>query len=598
MSKIAKSAVKIGGENGFIIHDKLCADGPVGEDGKPLIDPETGQPYRGKNDDMADMLHDYTLALRSQIMINNGNTRIPVPRYGILSLMAESTPIYVYDHPALKKLANTAFTDGTNIFIDADFMRKMVEQEQEFDGYKSGVMFVLVHELMHKLLCHVTRLKAFPKDIANQAEDFVINGKIRLAFPEIAPIPLLVEMGLGMKPEDADKYASMAEEVVAEMLLAQREKNAKQKQSQQAGDGSDQNTPQSGAGDNQAGGGSSDGSSGGDKKKKNGSGGGGEPEYSDIHHITPEELVQALEENGLYETVGKTLDLPRSDDAEGMEKMKKRTELSKVDAIQRALSQSARCESGSYPGGHIAEEAAEVVEGLLKGKLSWKLGLKKLMMGSGIKMGHTDDEAAIFMYIDKEVMGVDPWFEGSLVPQQNNETILVLVDTSGSTGYGDMRREFLQEALGLKRGVASNSESAKKVILWSADTVLRGTPIEITDYNMNKLANEGIPIFGNGGTDFKTCLDQALGLPSMKKEKVTSVVYFTDCCDNPPTRYDFEEHLNKGMKITFITTPGMWNESWNKSVGDWAEVYCIEEGTKVNLDAKAEIKTDTRKNSM
>jgi hypothetical protein len=112
-------------------------------------------------------MHDYLTKLRSPVILKNG---ITAPRFGVLTLLAITTPIYVYDHPAFKEIANTAFTDGHNVFVDADFMRKLKQQEDDSGGKKSGVLWELLHELMHKLLCHVDRLKSFPPKIAKIAE--------------------------------------------------------------------------------------------------------------------------------------------------------------------------------------------------------------------------------------------------------------------------------------------------------------------------------------------------------------------------------------------------------------------------------------------
>lgn len=617
MSELRKTPVTKGGQKGIIIHDRLCSDGPVDpETNKPLIDPATGQPYAGPNDDMADLLHDYLVKLRSPVNLA-GSTSQTVPRFGVLSLIAMHTPIYVYDHPAFKEITNTAFTDGINVFIDADFMRKLVKQEEDSDGKESGVIFLVLHELMHKLYYHVDRLKHFPPRIANIAEDMVINGKLVKGFTMVKPVKLMSEIGYGMKPEEAEKYHSMAEEVVAEALLLnerkkkQKEEKEKQKQQQQQGGGGggggsggegDEGDDEENDGDQNSQSGKGGGKPKKGKGKKNEDESGTENktdsegnEYSPIHHISPEDLLDIIEKNGLKDTVGQALDLPDSDDVEGIGKMKSRAKMNDIDAVQTAISQASKC-GGQYPGQHIAEEASDLIGNLDKGKITWKLAIKKHIMGDGQKLHHTDDEANISWYLDKETMGVDPWYSGALIPQAPDETVLCLVDTSGSTGGGTMRKEFLQEVLNLKRGLSSGSDVARKVILFSADTVLRGVPIEITDSNIEKLRHDGVPIFGDGGTDFKRCLDEALALPVMKKEKVKTVVYFTDCYDHTPSRADFEEQLNKGVKFLFITTPGTWNESWNKGVGDWAEVYCIEDGTQVNLD-KESLDNDTRKNN-
>ena len=228
MSQVYKKDVKVGGKNGVIIWDKLCADGPKDpKTGEPLIDPETGDEYPGPNDDMADLLHEYLTKLRGPITLSTGGT---VPRFGVLTLLAMKTPIFCYDHPRLKKIANTAFTDGRSVFVDADFMRKLVQQEEDTGGKLSGVLFLLMHELMHKLFAHVGRLKNIPPKIANIAEDMVINGKLIKGFDSLKPVPLLYEVGVGMKPEEAEKYHEMAEEVVAEMLMRQEYQKKKKKE--------------------------------------------------------------------------------------------------------------------------------------------------------------------------------------------------------------------------------------------------------------------------------------------------------------------------------------------------------------------------------
>jgi len=611
MSKIRQTPVRVGGKNGIIVHDILCSNGPVDKiTGEPLIDPKTGEAYPGPNDDMAELIHDYLVYLRGNTSIDNGNSS--APRFGVLSLISMHTPIFVYDHPRFKKIANTAFTDGISVFVSADFMRKLVKQEEEKDVAQSGVIFIILHELMHKLYCHVDRLKGFDPVIANIAEDMVINGKLVKGF-KLSPVKLLEEILYGVKKEEADKFYSMAEEVVAEMLTIQ-ERKKKQKEEKEKKKSGGKSQPGSGGGGGGGGGGgedegeneegmgnNKDNSADDNGNEEDGQGQGNDDDgdkYSEIHHITPEELLDIIEEEGLHETVGKALNLPRAGDVEGIGKKKESSKLNDVDAIQTAISQANKA-NGHYPGQHIAESAAELIAGLQKGKIIWKLAIRKHFLGDGLKLRESDDEAAITWYLSKESMGVDPFYFGALIPQAPDETVLCLIDTSGSTSGGNMRQEFLSEALSLKKGVSSTGDTAREVILMSADTVLRGEPLIITEQNVSKLLNEGVPIFGNGGTDFASCLKSALDLPLMKKKKVKSVIYFTDCCDNPPKRADFEEYINKGVRIVFVTTPGMWDEQWNRDVSPFAEVICIEDGSHANLDKKdGDYDANTRKNKM
>lgn len=664
MSKIKQSPVKMNGKNGVIVHDILCADGPVDPvTGEPLIDPATGEPYPGKNDDMSNLIHDYLRVLRGNMNVKDD---IYVPRYGVLSLLAMSTPIFIYDHPSFKKITNTAFTDGQNIFVDADFMRKLVEQEKATGGKKNGVIWVLLHELTHKLLMHTTRLKKFDPMIANIAEDLVINGKLATSFEKVEPVALLQEICVGMKKEDAAKYASMSEEMVAEMLwraeLKKKKKDKpKKSEDQQSGGGEgedgeenenddpsqdgkpskkkgskDKNGKGNGSGDpsdeqgeeedpsNGGGGdkeekeqpedGDEEKNEGGGKKGQNkskdkpskdngmsnGEGGDEEedekPQWSPIHHITQEELLDLLEENGL-DSVTKALNLPQADDVEGIGKMKEKNKMNIVDAVHTAVAEAAQAE-GLYPGNHLEDYAANLIGNLGKGKLSYKYIIRKYFQGDGSKLVYTDDEAGLPWYLDKKTMGVQPFYVGSSIPQQPDESVYVLIDSSGSTKGGTMRQEFLENALNVKRGLSSTGENARKVFIQSADTVLRGEPILITDANIEQYRKNGIPVYGDGGTSFAESLTQGLNQPIFKKENIKVVIYFTDCIDHVPQRKDFEEHINKGIKIVFICPPGLFNEQWNKEL-TWAEVYAMEEGTEVDLTKTEEQQTrNTRRNKM
>lgn len=640
MSQIYQKEVKVGGKNGVIIWDKLCADGPKDpKTGEPLIDPATGEEYLGPNDDMAELLHDYLTKIRSPITLSTGGT---VPRFGVLTLLAMKTPIFCYDHPRLKKITNTAFTDGRSIFVDADFMRKLVQQEEDTGGKLSGVLFLLMHELMHKLFAHVGRLKNIPPKIANIAEDMVINGKLIKGFDSLKPVPLLYEVGVGMKPEEAEKYHDMSEEVVAEMLMRQefqkkkKKEQDKKKQQQQQGQKGPKQQGGGGSGDDQEGSDgdddtqendssngkekdqknskgnpkdqnsknskgnkdSEDDSSKGNEKgdQENGEGDEEDSEYSPIHHITPEELLEALEEAGL-EGAKAALDMPDSTDVEGIGKMNERNKLNIIDAIQTAQSQAMNC-SGKYPGKEISNSAAQTIGDLDRGKITWKQALKKLFQGDGQRLFHSDDEAAVPWYLDKETMGIDPFYIGSPIPQAPDESILCIVDTSGSTSGGTLRKEFLQECLGIKRSLSSLGDSARKVFIYSADTDIIGDPVEITDANYNSLKHDGIPIFDGGGTNFAVSLNSALQAPVMKKEKIKGVVYFTDCYDAVPRREDFEEHLNNGVKIVFVTTPGLYNEKWAAEL-TWAELHCMEEGAMVDFSKDVnDVDQNTRKNRL
>lgn len=527
-----------------------------------------------------------------------------IPRYGLLSLEAQNTPMYVYDHPALKKITNTAFTDGLHVFVYAGFMRALVKEEDESKGNESGVVPLVLHELMHKLLGHTHRLTQFPKDIANKAEDLVINSKLQLSFPSMTWCKTIRELGLGFKASEAEKYATLAEETVARQLLAERDKKKQQEGSEgkeskeskdsKSGDGDSngkgKSKEQKGGGKGQGGkGGSSSDGQGDSGSPSDGQGENGDEEWSDMHTMPLEDLIKTLEDAGLQSVLDK-LQLPSSDAIEEIAKIEENAQMKQIENIEKAAAQKSAM-GGKYPGGHIVDAATERIRGLTEGKLEWKLGLKEWILGGGMRFRQNDDEADQLFYVTGDDMGLDnEIYLGSQIPHSPEETVLCLVDTSGSV-WGEssnktMLKSFLSEILTLKKGVSGVTDTASEVIVIAADTVIRGQPIVIDESNVDEMMENGINIAGSGGTNLAHSLKMALNLEMFKDKKIKSVVYFTDLCDTPPSKKDFEEWIGK-ISIAFITTPHMMQDEFIKGVKDFARVYPIEEGVVIDLTEDA-----------
>lgn len=675
-SKSRITNVVVGDRKGMIVHNRILSDGPVDENGDPFLD-ENGEPLPGPNDDMAyHMAHNYytfmcdIVVKKINLKDGAGEKNVKMPRFGILSMLAETTPIIVYDHPAFKEIADTAFTDGSYIFVDADFMRRLMKQEKDSNYTEHGVVFLLMHELMHKLYLHIDRLKTYDPRLANIAEDYVINGKLIKNFG-LNPVPLLREVGVGMTPEDAAKYSVLAEETVAEMLLmkernkkAKEEEKKKQEQNKDSGDqdeqnqdgqdqeqdgqDNDQNSDQKQKGKDPSDDGQGQGEGGEQEENENGEGqenendegspsqkqgngsgkgkskgkgkgqndsptgggehhedeeeneaGGGGSEYSPIHHIKPEDLSEIMHREGLGD-VARELGIPQPNDIEGMGKKREKSKMNITDAVQNAVAANDRF-GGQMPGAHIAEEAAMLIDGLNKGVLTWKMKIQEVILGAGMKETKSEEMPNDMYFLPDDALGdasvgLNQIYLPGRVPAQSDEVVLVLVDTSGSTSGEGMREAFLSEAVSIQDATANN-ETAKEVIIISADTTLRGEPQIITRNNMRDFLNKGVKVFGNGGTDFARCLKEALAHPMMKNKKIRDVIYFTDCCDNPPKRADYAEYIDAGGKLTWITTVNMWNEAFNKGVEGWSTVIAIEKGNVVDLDRQVE-KPSTRKNSI
>lgn len=564
---------------------------------KASLNKQTEEQYlcSDANDDMAAVM----VEAKKYISGTKLEGQYVVPRFGLLSLKAQNTPMYVYDHPSLKKITNTAFTDGVHTFVDADFLRTLVKEEEASKGTSYGVEPLILHELMHMLLGHTTRLRHFDPILANKAEDYVINAKLQLSFPDMKWCPTIAELGLGFKAGEAEKYATLSEETVARQLLAEENKKKEKEKEKKDGKGQQGQQGQGGSGGQNQGKGEKgekqDGK--GEKGDKQDGNGQQDGEYSGIHHIPLEDLIKTLEEAGLQNVLDK-LELPESDDIESIAKIEENVQLKDIECIEKAAAQKSQM-GGKYPGAHIVDAAAERIKGLTEGKLEWKLGLKEWILGSGMRFRLSEEEPDLIFHVDAKDMNLDnEIYTGSNLPHSPEEAVLCLIDTSGSVS-NEQLKEFISEILNLKKGVSGVSDTASEVIVLSADTVIRGQPVEINDSNVDDMLANGMNIFGRGGTNLAHSLKAAMELDLLKEKKISSVVYFTDLCDIPPTKKDFQEYIDKGMAIAFITSKHTYQEEFAKAVKDFARVYSIEDGMSVDLtENNLDTDVNTRRNKI
>lgn len=524
-----------------------------------------------ENDEIADQMQDMKLWVSGDKM----ESGFLVPRFGLLSLKMRNTPMYAYDHPALMKLSNTAFTDGVHIFIAADFLRQLNKEEDATKGMEQGGVPLILHELMHMLMNHTRRLTQFPKDVANEAEDLSINAKLQTGFQEIRWVPSLREVGLAFRTGDVERYAKLAEETIAREILEQRKDNNKNKNGDGKGKG------KGGKGSKSSGGGQQgDPGEQGEPGEQDGEGQEQEKEegWDNNHTVSLEELVDILNENGLDDILEK-LELPQSsEDVEQIAQIEEQVRLKDIDAIQKAAAQKAQM-GGKYPGAHIVDSCAELVKGFTEGKLQWRLGLKSFMFGDGMRFRYTEVEPGDIYYVNPKEMGLTTEiFVGSDLPHKPEEVVLCLIDTSGSVDQSQLKG-FLSEIFGLKRENAGVGDTASEVIVLYADTVLRGQAVEITEDNVDELMEKGIGVNGRGGTDLANGLRSAMKLPLLKEKKISSVCFFTDLCDTPPKKSDFPEN----MPLCFITMPHTMSDEFARAVKDFARVYAIEAGGEVDL---------------
>lgn len=551
---------------------------------------------------------------------------VPLPRYGVLSLLLRSTPCFVYAHPEFKKICRTAFTDGVHVFICEDLMEKLIKEEDASKGVEDGLVPLLMHELSHKLMNHHQRLRSYPRGVANKAADLSINSRLQLGFPELTWVPSLRETGLAFKPGEKEKYSLLSEESIARDLY-QDEINRKQQQQKKDGKGNPQKGQGQGAPSPGQGQGEGEGEGGGDPSQGQGSGGkpskgkpgkpgqgqpgggGNEPgdqgdpsqgkgggkgakeedqptdfgADGDEHMPDLEEIVDIMKRAGMTDALAK-LGIKNPDDIEEIGRVQRENNLDKEEAINKAAAQAAE-HGGKYPGAHIAHAAADMIVSRAKGKLNWKMALREMILGNGGRFRPSMEESSSIYYIDEieDILGTRPWLPVELAfkPQ---ETVLVLIDTSGSVSDEDIRA-FLAEIFELKTASSGFGDAASEVIVLSADTVLRGEPQVITDSNIDEIMANGLRIFGRGGTEFVTSIRQATELDMFKGKNIKSLLYFTDLFANPPKSKE-QCGLKEDVNVVFVAAPSTGSghvAEFAKDVEGWARVTEIREGLEVDM---------------
>ena len=193
--------------------------------------------------------------VRDMILKRNG----VIPKFGIVSLVLERTPIVIIRDLAKIIGCHTACTDGVRIMFDEAFLEQMFEEEKayynklkannivminqktgrpEIDDVflEKGTEFILMHEVYHIVMRHASRLtlRKFYEmaakeptlySVINVALDLKINSNLRLGFPEQRVLASLMKSGMGFDPASLKKYPLMSEELIVEEAIRKYEQN-------------------------------------------------------------------------------------------------------------------------------------------------------------------------------------------------------------------------------------------------------------------------------------------------------------------------------------------------------------------------------------
>lgn len=512
-----------------------------------------------------------------------------MPRFGLMSLMLATTPIHAYDNPVMNKICRTGFTDGIRVFMHTSMLEKIWDEEEESKGTIKGFIPFSMHEMIHKMRRHPERHARLDPVLRNIAEDLNIQATIIESFPEIEWPVCLRETGVGFGPGESAKYITMSEEAIYFELLQKRSKELKPPPGQGKGKGSDGpgNSPGQGGGPSSRNNSPGQPGEGGDGDPTDGEAGDQFGAPGDMHTITPEELIKALEEGGMDETM-RRLNMPASSDKEAIETLKNLSDMGRVEAINKAYRQMKDAEEKGhqYPGSQMVHAAAEMLTTQAKPKMTYKLAMRDLCIQSGTKDVYVEDDEPDDIYYVESVtamMGGNPVYQGVNIPMKQECAVLVIFDASGSVDNANFK-EGLAEVFGLKKTANNFGDTATEVIVVMGDTELTEGVQILNEDNYEKVIRDGIAREAFGGTDLTKVINQALDLGVFKDKKIQGVIMFTDSFDTPPKRYNINLPDGTAFVFAVFSTTGTGDvEKFAAGTADWARTVQVDDGVEVDL---------------
>ncbi|RWT73693.1 hypothetical protein DN604_16520 [Aeromonas caviae] len=304
------------------------------------------------------------------------------------------------------------------------------------------------------------------------------------------------------------------------------------------------------------------------------------PEESE-HVIDLKKVIEALEAAGL-DHVKNMLNLPDSSDDAKIKMLEDKAIAQLGVDLQTLENQRREMAANNGFSGSSQDYAREYLQRRNRSFKTYKSALRDLYLGDGsVDVMPCDDVPANIFYVDHGTIGfTEPLYLDSLIPAKKEHGVLInIVDSSGSMGKAEIGMALSELHQQLQQ--AEDENGVSKVYFWSADTELRGDPIEVTKDNVATLCDE-MPIFGRGGTDITIPIKQAIKWSHDNKVRIDGILYVSDLDVTPPKRSDLPAELppivilGAGSNANFLQQRV---RNWNDACKSYAKVSlaCAEE---------------------
>jgi hypothetical protein len=263
-----------------------------------------------------------------------------------------------------------------------------------------------------------------------------------------------------------------------------------------------------------------------------------------------------------------------------------------------AMNQAA---NGKLPGSALLDYSENMINDLHKGKINWQLKVQELFMGAGLKVVKDMGIPSMTYFVDDVGMaiGENYWGDGVPQPVESPRLMVWLIDTSASMDLDTDLRDAMSEAFRLQSEVDTTNDGPAKVLIFMADTSIRGEPVELNPDNWEDLARKGIGVKGRGGTDMENAIREMMNNPAVVQinAKHIDFVVVSDLETAPPhfSADDMAALEGKTMTLTYLGVPSAAADmsrvkAFAAAVADTgAQVFAIDPKLpEINIDLGAE----------